>query len=147
MKIEIDTKSDRKEELRHIAHMLLRLCDEAPPSRIIEGSGYSSDSDYFSNAPPAHQQSPPSQGGDGGFFNMFGDASASSPNPQEPQQQLQQQLQPQQGGDIFSLFADTQQNQSAPPPQASQASGAQQPGERLAKTRDFLAEGYLIPYD
>lgn len=146
MKIEIDTNADRKEELRHIAHMLLALCNEVVPSRVADNAaydaGYSSQQDFFKNPAPTSQAS----SGEGSFFNMFGDPAPSPPlssmQPAIPREPAQQPA-----GDLFSLFQDN--NQSPPSNQSlpSIHSSIQPSEERLSKKRDFLAEGHLIPYD
>ncbi|MBI4738580.1 hypothetical protein HY772_03315 [Candidatus Woesearchaeota archaeon] len=137
MKIEIDTKSDRKEELRHIAHMLLRICDEAPPSQIMNGSEQSFGQNFWGNPAEPVQ---PSQQSDSGFFTMFGDT-APVQSPQQPiQESGMSRASLQQGGDIFSLFKDG-------PPQQASTQPSPPPQDRLSRKRDFLAEGYLIPYD
>ena len=84
MRIEIDTKNDTKEELAHLAKMLMSL----------SGSSYEKPkhTDIFSDDAPAS----------GGMFNMFGESGAEPAQPAEPQQ------------GVFSIFDNPSPEASEP---------------------------------
>jgi hypothetical protein len=159
MKIEIDTKSDGKDELLHIAHMLLAMCGERAQSSL---QSYGADGYGSSLSQGA------SSGSSGGFMNMFGDplpseskiSSGSGSSYGDGSDGYTQQADPsgssgsqQSGGDLFSLFQDDSlksgQPSSQPSLSASSAvsSSLDLSSDNRPRKRDFLAEGYLIPYD
>lgn len=79
MRIEVDTKHDTKEELGHLARMLLSMSG-ASHSQIVEKPKHV---DMFSDDAPTES---------GGLFSMFGDNTEPAPQPEQP------------SGDMISLF-------------------------------------------
>jgi hypothetical protein len=88
MRIEVDTKSDSKEELRHLANMLMALSNSASSNVVVKSRN------IFDDPSPSV-----------GMMGMFGDSSDSQP--------AQQQSQPS-SPSMFSIFSDSPQPSSQP---------------------------------
>jgi hypothetical protein len=87
MRIEVDTKSDSKEELRHLANMLMALSSSASSNVVIKSRN------IFDDPSPSV-----------GMMGMFGDSSS---QPAEPQSQ-------QSAPSMFSIFSDSPQQAPQP---------------------------------
>ena len=153
MRIEIDTQKDRREELLHVAKLLLKICDQESleGSRIQPAQEYSQDQ-FFSSSNSEYAQNSQTEQPRVPQENIFSLFDAADQNQQsQTQNQTSTIAQDQQAPSIFSLFENDEkpmQSSTYSPSSSSQNILEQTPSDSSRpKKRDFLAEGYLIPYD
>jgi hypothetical protein len=116
MRIEIDTKSDSKEELKHLANMLMALSNSS--SNVIVKRH-----NIFDDPSPGI-----------GMIGMFSDS---------PSQAAQQQAsQPTQSPSLFSIFSDPPQSGSSQP---SLGVLDEDDGKRTS-AKDVLDDDRIVPY-
>jgi hypothetical protein len=117
MRIEVDTKSDSKEELRHLANMLMALSSSASSNVVVKSRN------IFDDPSPSV-----------GMMGMFGDNSGS--------QTAQQQSQPSQQSSpsMFSIFSDSPQPSSQP------ALAVSDEGENKTSAEDILDDDRIQLY-
>jgi len=118
MRIEIDTKSDSREELRHLANMLMALSSSASSSVIVKQRNIFDD---------------PSPGV--GMMGMFGESSS-----QPSQQQSSQPAQSSQS--LFSIFSDSPKSSQSQP---SLDVLDEDDGKRTS-AEDVLDDDRIVPY-
>jgi hypothetical protein len=118
MRIEIDTKSDSREELRHLANMLMALSSSASSNVIVKQRNIFDD---------------PSPGV--GMMSMFSDASP-KPSAAEPSQPAQSYP------SLFSIFSDSPKSGQSQP---SLDVLEEDDGKRTS-AEDVLDDDRIVPY-
>ena len=131
MRIEVDTKSDSREELAALADMLQRLARSSGSGAIIPKPV---SRNIFDDPSPGV-----------GLMNMFGDSSAQQA-PQPVQQSAYQQPASEPSGGLFSLFSDSTSQASSQSSYSQPVLAQDSEPDRKTTAKDILDDDRIQLY-